>query len=98
MQAQAAEEEDDLEKAASFYQQYVAYMPDDAEEGAHMALLMADIAEQPGTSNMKKRAAFDALEATAQAHRTRQRPPPAGQLHDPDAPLRGCHGAYPDTA
>ena len=56
VQAQAAEEEDDLEKAASFYRQYVAYVPDDAEEAAHMALLMADIAEQPGASNMQKAA------------------------------------------
>ena len=48
MQAQAAEEEDDLEKAASFYQQYVAYTRTMPEKSAHIALLMADIAEQPG--------------------------------------------------
>ncbi len=67
-QVQEAQDAGDLEEAASFYGQYVEYQPDDAAEGAHMALLMADIAEKPNATRQKKWRAYNSLEAQLRRH------------------------------
>ncbi|HZZ82334.1 MAG TPA: tetratricopeptide repeat protein [Gemmataceae bacterium] len=68
VQAEDAQAEDDLEKAASFYAQYCEYVPDDAESAAHMALLMADIAERKDADRHKKMRAYSTLEAQLRRH------------------------------
>jgi tetratricopeptide (TPR) repeat protein len=70
-QAEEAQKNDELEEAASFYSQYVEYVPDDADAGAHMALLMADIAEEKDASRQKKMRAYSALEAQLRRHENR---------------------------
>ncbi|HEY1599327.1 MAG TPA: tetratricopeptide repeat protein [Pirellulales bacterium] len=69
--AEESDDDKDLELAASLYQQYVAYRPEDAEEGAQMALLMADLAEKPGASKQKRYAAYAALEEQLRRHTER---------------------------
>ena len=64
-QAEESDDDKDLETAASLYQQYVAYRPEDAEEGAQMALLMADLAEKPGASKHKRFAAYSRLKSNS---------------------------------
>ncbi|MBI2824344.1 MAG: tetratricopeptide repeat protein [Planctomycetia bacterium] len=75
-QAKTAEDQDDLETAVSFYAQYNAYRPDDAEEAAHMALMFADIAEKTladraASDNEKRKKSSEAyftLEKTLRDH------------------------------